>query len=326
MHEYVVGNAHSNSEKMKFNLNKEVQVGETEQYKIFTKEFDENIDFLDSLSNLIKYNSRLISFRTSKSSHFIDTSLLDNSVQTLRSIKLCSSIGSFSDSNTLIRRLRDDLLLYVFILDITNQRETFVEEDIKNLDFKDADNFVKTFGNIRFNPNLTDNEKAVDAWLGNKVLELPRNIKMKLSFGNYMEFLKQNENIKKILVDYDLNKYWDELTKKLNNYVHNNGKQFTNHNRIRHNNENLEIYLKNINIRTTYITSFFLVLITMVESALMCSSDIIDYLDCGIEPPEDCQYEIAPFIQKFIDEKVIKLHPELKQYLVDNNNYGMKIK
>jgi len=99
----VVGNAHSNPKKMKFNLNKEVQVGETEQYKIFAEEFDKSIDFLDSLSTLIKYNSRLILFKTNKSSHFIDTSLLDNSVQTLRSIKLCSSIGSFSDSNTLVR-------------------------------------------------------------------------------------------------------------------------------------------------------------------------------------------------------------------------------
>ncbi|HMC02253.1 MAG TPA: hypothetical protein VKN14_14535, partial [Flavobacteriaceae bacterium] len=71
---------------MKFNLNKEVQVGETEQFKIFTEEFDKNIDFLESLSTLIKYNGRLILFKTNKSSHFIDTSLLDNSVQTLRSI------------------------------------------------------------------------------------------------------------------------------------------------------------------------------------------------------------------------------------------------
>lgn len=308
---------------MKFDKN--IQVGDTEQYKIFVEEFDKNIDFLDSLSTLINYNGRLISFKTNRSSHFIDTSLLDNSLQTLRSIKLCCSIGSFSDAHTLIRRLRDDLILYIFILDVTNQKETFIDEGIKNLNFEDAESFEKTFGNIHFNPNLTDNEKAVDAWLGNKVLELSKNIKMKLSFGNYMEFLKQNENIKKILIDYNLKKYWNELTKKLNNYVHNNGRQFTNHNRIRHSNEHLEIYLKNINIRTAYITSFFLVLVTMVESALMCSTDTIDHLDCGIEPPEDSQYVIAPFIQKFIDEKVIKLHPELKQYLIDNNNYGMKI-
>ena len=63
----------------------------------------------------------------------------------------------------------------------------------------------------------------------------------------------------------------------------------------------------------------------MVESALLCSGDIEDYLDLGIDPPEGCQYEIAPFIQKYIDEEVVKLHPELKKYLKENNNYGMKI-
>ncbi|PKQ45198.1 hypothetical protein [Confluentibacter flavum] len=311
---------------MNFNLNKEVQVSETEQFKIFVEEFDKNIDFLDEFTTLIKWNSRIISFRTDKNSYFIDTNLIDNSIQTLRSIKLCCSIGSFSDSNTLIRRLRDDLLLYIFILDITNQRKTFLDEDIKNLNFENPESFVKTFSKIHFNPNLTDNEKAVDAWLGNRVQELPRNIKMKLSFENYMKFLKQNENISRILIDYNLNSYWNELTKRLNNYVHNNGREFTNHNLIKHNDKILKTFLKNVNIRTSYITSFFIVLISMVESALMCSTDTIDHLDCGIEPPEDSQYEIAPFIQTFIDEKVAKLHPELKQYLINNNNYGMKIK
>jgi hypothetical protein len=52
---------------------------------------------------------------------------------------------------------------------------------------------------------------------------------------------------------------------------------------------------------------------------------MIDYLDFDMQPPEDCQYQIAPFIQDYIDNKVVKIHPELKQFLKDNNNYGMKI-
>jgi len=52
---------------------------------------------------------------------------------------------------------------------------------------------------------------------------------------------------------------------------------------------------------------------------------MIDYLDFDMQPPEDCQYQIAPFIQDYIDNKVVKIHPELKQFLKDNNNYRMKI-
>lgn len=63
----------------------------------------------------------------------------------------------------------------------------------------------------------------------------------------------------------------------------------------------------------------------MVDSTLISSTDYINHLDCNLEPPEDSQYFIASFIQDFIDSKVSKLHPELKQYLKDNNINGMKI-
>ena len=63
----------------------------------------------------------------------------------------------------------------------------------------------------------------------------------------------------------------------------------------------------------------------MIESPLLCSGDIEDYLDLGIEPPENCQYEIAPFIQEYINRKVVTIHPELKEFLQKNNSHGMKI-
>jgi phage terminase large subunit-like protein len=87
----------------------------------------------------------------------------------------------------------------------------------------------------------------------------------------------------------------------------------------------LDIYFKNINIRTSYIVTFFLVLIIMTESPLISSTDMMDYLNFNEEPPEDCQYELAPFIQNYKDEKVVKIHSELKEFVRDNNKYGMKI-
>jgi hypothetical protein len=310
---------------MMFNLNNKKQIGDTEVFKIFSEEFESGILFLDNFSSLIFSNRRIISFFSKGKSHIINTTLLDNSIQTLKSIKLCCSIGSFADANTLIRKLRDDLLLYVYILDVANKRNPFLKEDLNELKTDNSEEFLKSFLELRFNKTLTEDEKVVEAWLTNSVLELPRNIKMKLSFENYMKFLKKNESITKILDEYKLEKYWEDLRYKLNNYVHNNGVQFTSHNLIKEHSEHLDIYLKNINIRTSYIITLFLVLIIMTEGALISSTDMIDYLDCGMEPPEDCQYEIASFIQDYIDKKVVQIHPELKEYLKDNNNYGMKI-
>ncbi len=298
----------------------------SDEFKKFTEEYNENINFLNSFSNLIFYNGRIISIFSENHMYSVSTILIDNSIKTLNSIKLCCSIGSFTDANTLLRKLRDDLILYVYILNVINNRKVFVEEDIKNLKIENQDDFLESFSNLRFNAEFDDNERAVIAWLGNSVLQQSGSVKNRLSFENYMKYLKQNGNINKILQDYNLQVYWETLRKRLNNYVHNNGIQFTSHNLIKEFDSQLEIHLKNINIRTSYVVTFFLVLVIMTESALISSTDMMDYLNCDETPPEDCQYEIAPFIQKFLDEKVVKIHPELKQFLRDNNGYGMKIK
>lgn len=313
------------SGNMNFELPKEKKVDETELFKSFSKEFDYYIDFFDNFSELIFYNGRVISFFSDNNIYTLNNSLIDSSIQTLKSIKLCCSIGSFSDANTLIRKLRDDLIQYVFILSVINSRKPFIEESIKKFDTSNIEEFTNSLLNLQFNDVLTEDEQAVLARFTNSVSDLPRNIRKKLEFENYMKVLKQNYDINKILTDYNLQEYWEILRKRLNNYMHSNGESFSSQNLISSESKSLETHFKNINIRTSYISSFFLVLILMTESSLISSTDYLDHLECNLEPPENSQYLIAGFVQDFIDLKVSKLHPELKQYLKDNNNHGMKI-
>lgn len=310
---------------MDLDSSRKIKVDKTDEFKAFEIEIDYLIEFFQSFAELIFYNGRLISFLTDKKTFLFNTHLIDSSAQTLRSIKLCCSIGSFSDANTLIRKLRDDLIQYVYILSVINSRKPFIEEDLKNLKVENPEEFANSFSNIRINNILTDDEKAVSAWFSNKVSDLERPIKKKLEFANYMVILKKNQNIAQILQDYNLHDYWEILRRKLNDYVHNNGVTFASQNFVRENNINLEVHLKNINIRSSYIASFFIVTLLMVDSALISSTDYMDHLNCDLTPPEDSQYFVANFVQDFIDKKVSGLHPELKQYLRDNNINGMKI-
>ena len=43
----------------------------------------------------------------------------------------------------------------------------------------------------------------------------------------------------------------------------------------------------------------------------MSSSDYIDHLECGMTPPEDCQYWVAPFVQRIFDEVIKKERPDI---------------
>lgn len=308
---------------MPIELPRELKISEKDEFKDFAEELDYLIDFFKDFSNL-NWN-RIISFISENGHFFLDMTLIESASQTLHSIKLCCSIGSFSDANTLIRKFRDDLIQYVYILNILHNRKPFIEEDLKNLKTDNGENFADSLMKIRFNKNFTDDEKAVMAWFRNAVYDLPGPIKKKLEFENYMKSLKQNENISQILNEYNLKEYWDTLRKRLNDYVHNNGTRFSAQNIIKVYDKSLYTHLKNVVTRTSYISSFFMVAVLMIESSLISSTDYIDYLDCGLEPPEDCQYNVAPFIQDFIDNKVAKLHPELKKYLNDNNINKMMI-
>jgi len=298
-------------------------ISEKEEFKVFEEELNYLIEFFKDFADL-NWN-RIISIISEKTYYRLDTTLIESASQTLHSIKLCCSIGSFADANTLIRKLRDDLIQYVFILNIINLRKHFVEEDVKELKTESPENFANSLMKIKFNNVFTDDEKAVISWFANAVYDLPRPIRKKLEFENYMKVLKQNENIAQILKEYKLNEYWETLRKRLNDYVHNNGTRFSAQNITKANEKSLEVHLKNVVIRTSYISSFFMIAVLMIESSLISSTDYIDYLDCGLEPPEDCQYIVAPFIQDFIDKKVAKLHPELKKYLKDYNINKMMI-
>jgi hypothetical protein len=301
-------------------------VKDTEAFSKFNQAYQDNLDFLDRFIDLRMSSGRIISFITKQKKVLtFHCHLLENSLTTLENIKSCCLNGGFADANSLARRLRDDLLLYVYILAVINQRKPFTEESLQNFKMDTIDNLVESFESLEMNTNMNDDETAVEAWLTNTMENMPKKIRMKLGFSNYMQFLRKDENVENILTRYKLEDYWETLTDKLNNYLHNNGIKFTMDNNVRSGNKNLEIYFNNINIRVSFIMSFFLVLITMIESALLCSGDIEDYLSEGEDLPEDCQYEIAPFIQEYIDDKVSAMHPELKQYLKDNNNYGMKI-
>lgn len=307
-------------------MNKFNDIKQSDEFNTFSDEFEKNVSFLESFSSLITYSGKMITFISDKKVNFFNTILLKSCCKTLKNIENCCSNGSFSDANTLIRKLRDDLLLHIYILDNSTKRNIFKSEELDKLDLSDVEKFNDSFSSMKIDTTLSGDEIAVAAWLENSVDQLSSRNKRKLSFENYMGYFQKDERIKQILKDYSLENYWFNLTVKLNDYVHNNGIKFTSHNLVNLPNTNLEVFLNNINIRVSYILTFFLLLILMIDSTLVRSDDIMDYLENDMAPPENIQYEIAPFIQEYIDEKVIPLHPELKQYLKDFNINGMHIR
>lgn len=282
------------------------QVGELEEFQILERELNYLADFFGSLDNLISVFGNSITFFLGNKLYRFDTVALKSCSQTLKSIKYCCSIGSFGDANTLVRKLRDDLIQFAYFLVIINKREPFLDDS--------------------FNDKKTNDEEALEKWIMNTIhySECPI-LRKKLDIKNYMDVIGDYNRVKHILKEYNLTTMWKELSYHLNNYVHNNGISYSKRNCINGYDSKAIEYLNEVKKNVSYVSSVFVILVLLIESKLFGSTDYIDYCECGLEPVEDSQYFIAPFVQEFIDNTIKVLHPELLEFLKGSNSNGMFI-
>lgn len=308
-------------------------IAKSKHYIKFSTKINKLMEFLNSLSWLLLDNGRIITCISGTKVHFMQAQLIDSAVKTLNSINYCCMFGSFGDANTLIRKYRDDLLLFLYIIDILNKRTYLNNKQIKEIvgDGIDVDKWVKVielaFGNAINGSTKNDDDKCIDAWFENKMEMLSKKQKMKLGFENYMKHFKSNESIGEVIKTGNLERNWEDIRRKLNDFVHNNGFTYTQQNLVSKYSMETEIKncLEETVARLEFITAVFMAFLILIDPSMIQSTDYLDSLECGLTPIDDSQYYVAPFIQAFIDEYINKINPKLKVFLKNNNKYGMLI-
>lgn len=241
------------------------------------------IDFMYLLSDLISCNGHCIVLNSKEKVFFMQTELLDSVVKTLSSTRVLFEHGHIGDVNVLIRKMRDDLFLYLYFLEVSN----------------------------RYSINKTSkHEQNAIKWVENKIDNL--------YITDILQFLMRNHQIKTAIIKHQLRDSWEGISQNLNRFVHGNGRSFTNLNYSYFNQETIEKLCKDILFKLEYIIAVFMVLLILIRPSLISSSDYMDALTVGIEPEDDSQYFVAPFIQEFINETIMKVNPELKNFLKES--------
>jgi len=266
---------------------------------------------------------------------YLDVEFLLATDNTLKSILSCCKLGSFSDAYVLIRKFRDDLFQYLFIVNAINKIETLKNERyagleevmIECLSNFDSKKLLEIFDNInqsekaRKKSNL---ENGIGAWF-NSTLE--KNSKLRGEFFDtvkYKESLCENTLIKECFELY-LNSVWNQNNRKLNNFTHGNGREYILGNAYCLKKDYIDKWLDEIGTCIWQITSCFLSVLILIKPSYIMSSDLSDFLDFGLTAPDDVQYSVAPVFQNYIDTYIVKINEQLKDYLKSNNPYGMKI-
>lgn len=283
---------------MKLNINdfNENSMYERNRYFVLNnKDFNSLIEEIEYtkefINNLYELNYSKVVHINLKDPFFISI-ILNSARLTLHSIQLCCENCNLADSHTLIRKYRDDLFFYLYIL------------------------YVDTDTNLFSNEEKTKHQKNIDKWQNNELSDL--------NITEILKYIGKSNVAKEAVKKYKLEKSFTKISKDLNDFVHSNGRAF--YNRIYEYYEMTESVQENVNkikYEINYITSVFLFLLILIREDYIASTDYIDCLDCGLTPDEEMKYWVAPFIKTHIDEKMILVNSEWKEYL--KNKITMEI-
>ncbi|KHF32267.1 hypothetical protein CM49_05541 [Paenibacillus sp. P1XP2] len=263
-------------------------------FQDITSTFDSFIDFFDNLEMLIS-GRNINPFIGRGKVYLLDTQLLRSAMFTLNSIKLCIEYGSISDCNTLMRKLRDDLFFYLYLLEVDNNQVVL---------FSECESFERV---QEHNKQLN----YVINWFNNEL----RNFDFK---RNVITYLRKNKLIDQVIRNHNIQSEWDRISQNLNNYVHNNGLSFCVANYEMFSTKKIELILKEVTFKLEYIILVFVTLFILIKPHYIMASDYIEYMEVSMTPPEGCEYWVAPFIQDFVDRHIGSHSIELKKFIQSN--------
>ena len=244
--------------------------------------------------------------------------------KTLETIDFCCNRDAYSDAYTLLRKCRDDLMQYLFVLNVIQNKHGLTDEEAEkfNINSESMMKMIELDVSILVSgERKTDAELAMEKWIYN-VLESSENNKDRKQFfdtSKYKSYLVSNNEKVKYIFDNFLVDKWMREDIQLNNYVYANGIRYVMDNYIYQNKK--EDKDKELIETLQNITDIFLSLLSVIDSIKFHSSDYLDALEMDMEPQEGSQYWVCPIIVEYMNDRFDK---KLLQYIQDNEGNGMQ--
>lgn len=207
---------------------------------------------------------------------------------TVGNIISCCENACVADANTLLRKFRDDLFFYLYIVVFDSRQKLEMPSDIQKM------------------------RKNISRWIQNDLNNL--------SIQEVLKVVGKSPQLRDVIAIYQLQKSFDAIGERLNNFVHGNGYAYYNRNIMEYKDNELFGYLKTLSDDMKYVTMSFLFLLILCSPLSIMATDYIDYLEFGETPPEDSQYWVAPFIEKFISENSDIIDENCYKYLAENTS------
>lgn len=235
--------------------------------------------FIDDLAVLMSDRDYRLFQDNTQYSAFSTNIILRSATHTLCSIASCLYLGNIADTYMLIRKYRDDLFSYLYLL--PNNEKIFDKADKE--------------------------EKDATAWLKSELKDL--------TLGQILKSIADDVICSDAVQKFQLKKFTDKISNTINNYTHSNGIAYYNYLVDEQSEKEL---IKQIDEMTEILekcTCYFVFLLILKSQFLVTSTDYEDCLECGINPPDNAKQSCVPFVQTFIDEHQAIFGVEMIDYL-----------
>lgn len=245
------------------------------------------------------------------------------SIDTLEGIKELCVIEDYPDVYLLIRKLRDNLFLDLFLFEAQKTLEKIPDETFADIDFANSDEVMKAVNKLHLlfvqNEITKDEVEAINKWKdGVFLMNKDKGKGEYFAYSKYISYLSENNDYFKNCYKLFLKERLDNLNNKLNDYVHCNSESVT---ICRQKPQDI---LKDIKETLINLEHLFLISMFFVDSILFSSDTYMEYIECELEPPEGSQYWVDGFILEAF-EQIKKEDKKLFDFLVEHNEYLMRI-
>jgi tRNA isopentenyl-2-thiomethyl-A-37 hydroxylase MiaE len=247
-----------------------------------------------------------------------------SAINTIVAIDFCCGRGAYSDAYALIRKYRDDLMQYLFVLNVIKNIKGITEEELSAF-FLEPESMIKMiekdFQILTSGERKNASELAMESWMYND-LESNEHSEMRRKFfdtSKYKDYLMSANKHVDVILNKFLATVWKSEDRKLNNYVHTNGIKYLMDNYVYQ--PNKEQRDKEL-IESIYnITDIFLSLLSVIDSTKLRSTDYLDALEMNMQPEEGSQYWVLPCVVEYMNDR---FNTELLNYIQNNEGNGMR--
>ena len=202
---------------------------ENNEYKFYNYDIENIRDIFLCLSDTT-FSSSEVSYGR-KGAYILSCQTMMSVCKTLETIDFCCFRNAYADAYTLIRKFRDDLMQYLFVLNVIQNEHGLTDKEVEQFEMS-PESMMKMIeldiATLISGERKTDAELAMEKWIYN-VLENTENAMDRKNFfdaSKYKAYLiSNNEKVRYIFENFFIDK-WKKEDRKLNNYVHTNGIQY----------------------------------------------------------------------------------------------------